>query len=386
MSVVFAFDERLGGLAGVTATALEATGRTRGRVTGLADLCLWPSGGLAGVRLSADAASLLAFRQAGPGLAALPSAVGPPFVRLARPRLWPWGGEGFAVCGLQEGVGLVLASPAWDQAPTVQPLGSVVTDPETGSVIGALAGDAGLEVLGETLFVATHTTALPASEGWAPLGVETSTLGLSRRLVEAPPEQGDGLVVWRTTAVAAWAGRFWVAATRRVGAVERHRLYSLVPGGAPGVGFEMGGVDGSDSLPWGLMVQAAEPEGAPAPEARIGGLWAGDRLVIGVVPAAVDTASGRLSASGQAGVYVVGADLVPVFRALPTGQWLAGAVCLGNPAQSLGAALWLCRLLDAQGGARMALTRDFLTWSVDPEGVEPVALHAGCTVRWGWLA
>jgi hypothetical protein len=380
--MVFRHDAEASGMARSAALVFDRKGRHRKTIEGLADLVSSGPGEVTGLRVTATGMAL--FRQPTTRPFPLPDAQGVAFPWMEGARLIGDRTGGWLVQGLLGGLSrwrLGMAEAGESASPFAVP--SVIRDPADDAILGSVEVRSGVAVLGQSIVVGTSCAALIDDQGRAPLALETSDDWASHRLVEAEAPRGDGPVTWRTSAVTAWGGRFWVVATRTTASWTRHRIYAFSPGGPTSLVSETGWVDrtGPTSHPHGLMVREPVDRLGPLDPSGHGGAWSGGGLVLGAVRCAEPTPQGPCVAGGADGLLVVdgagrprfhpGPDRVTPLSALPLGEGGSGVVP------------WLCRTRDGQGAIGSALTTDFQNWTLDPFPGDP-APPGGITTTYRW--
>ncbi|ABC23377.1 hypothetical protein F11_13250 [Rhodospirillum rubrum F11] len=343
---------------------------------GLADLTA-DGEGVVGLLLGEDGGSMALFGQPA-GLAQLSPAwrsANLPVPLMAR--LHRLGGDLWLITGARGALPeQYLVAARQGAQPVALSVVGQVDDPQSAIALATMTALAGTAVLDGRILVGCQSAGLPDHLGRAPLAVETADLWQSRRLVEGGAPVGDGPVFWRTTAVCAWGGAFWIAASRATAQGESHRLFRMVPGEAAVEVAETGSVAMVDGLgqPRGVMIRAGGEAAPTDPTTGLGGLWPGDRLVMTARRCRGGTPQAPLLAPGADGVLVIGAQTAPApaFFAAPAGHAVLAAYCLGAPDQSDTPAEWLLTLSDGAGGLKGAISRDFVDWRFDgPAGAAP---------------
>jgi hypothetical protein len=381
--VIFRQDGTASGARRSTALVHDRSGAYLGAVEGLADLMVSGPGEVTGLRVTD--AGLALFRQPTSRPVILPDAQGAASAWMEGARLleavdgsWLFAGVLDGPLRWRRGVAEANAATATVIAPTT------VTDPGTGVPLGTVEGAAGLAALDGTYAVGVLCPHTPDALGRAPIALETSDRWSTHRLVEAEAPSGDGPVGWRTSALAAWNGRFWAVVTRTTAHRIGHRLYAFAPGGTPSLIAETGWVDltGPAPRPRGIMIRAPSDAVVPLGPAGYGGLWAGDRLVLGAPRCSVEAPGGLRVAGGVDGLMVHGGGGLD-FVTGPPGHVPLAAWPLG--AEGGRAASWLCRLRDGAGAIVGGLTADFRTWALDPFPGDPT-VPAGPLTTHRWAA
>ncbi|MCF8481982.1 MAG: hypothetical protein K9H25_16275 [Rhodospirillum sp.] len=381
--LVFLHDSGASGAARSMALVIDREGRYRKTIEGLADVVVSGPGEVTGLRVTE--AGMALFRQPTTRPFPLPDAQGVAFPWMEGARLIGHRTGGWLLQGLLGGLSrwrLGLAEPGESAALFAVP--TVVRDPMDNTTLGSVEVRAGVAALGSHLVVGTHCQALIDGQVRAPLALETADDWASHRLVEAEAPSGDGPVTWRTSAVTAWGGRFWVVATRTTASWTRHRLYAFSPGGPAVLVSETGWVDrtGLTPHPHGLMIRLPSDAIGPLDPSGHGGAWSGGCLVLGAVRCAENSPWGLCVAGGTDGLLVVDGVGSPRFHPGPEGITPLAALPLGG--ETSGSSSWLCRTRDGQGGIGSALTPDFQSWTLDPFPGDPAPLGGVTTpFRWG---
>ncbi|WP_413207694.1 hypothetical protein [Rhodospirillum sp. A1_3_36] len=381
--MVFRHDAGASGAARSVALVLDREGRYRNAIEGVADLVSSGPGEVTGLRATEEGMAL--FRQPTSRPFPSPDAQGVAFPWMEGAHLIAERAGGWLVQGLLSGLSrwrLGVAETGDTAVSLAVP--SVVRDPLDNAVLGSVEVKAGVAALKDHLVVGTQCSNLTDHQGRTPLALETSDDWVSHRLVEAEGPRGDGPVTWRTSAVTAWGGRFWVVTTRTTASWTRHRLYAFSPGGPAVLVSETGWVDrrGATPHPHGLMVRAPADSSGPLDPSGHGGAWPGDRLVLGALRCTESTSQGLCVAGGADGLLVVGGEGRLTFHPGPDGVTPLAALPLGEG--DGGPVSWLCRTRDGQGSLASALTTDFQSWTLDPyPGDPPPPGGRLVSYRWG---